>query len=62
MIINSPAGSYSCVDDSFGTVHPTIDFNSPMSGRYDIWVGTYVSGASVSGSLYVTELTGNHPT
>jgi hypothetical protein len=33
MIINTPGGSYVCVDDSFGTLNPTIDFNSPSSGR-----------------------------
>lgn len=61
MIINSPSGSYSCIDDSFGTVDPTIDFNSPMSGRYDIWIGSYAQGENSSGTLYVTENTGNHP-
>jgi hypothetical protein len=61
MIINSPSGSYFCVDDSFGTLNPTIDFNSPSSGRYDIWVATYAQGASIGGTLYVTENTGNHP-
>ena len=61
MVINSPSGSYNCVDDSFGTLNPTIDFNSPSSGRYDVWIGSYASGAFVSGTLYVTENTGNHP-
>jgi uncharacterized protein YraI len=61
MIINSPSGSYYCVDDSFGTLNPTIDFNSPSSGRYDIWIGTFAPGGSVGGTLYVTENTGNHP-
>jgi hypothetical protein len=61
MVINGPSGTYSCVDDSFGTLHPTIDFNSPSSGRYDIWVGTYSAGVSIAGTLYVTENTGNHP-
>jgi len=61
MIINGPSGTYVCVDDSFGTLNPTIDFNSPSSGRYDIWVGTYAEGASVGGTLYATENSGNHP-
>ncbi len=61
MIINSPSGSFSCVDDSFGTLNPTIDFNSPSSGRYDIWVASYAEGGSVGGTLYATELSGNHP-
>jgi hypothetical protein len=61
MIINTPGGSYVCVDDSFGTVNPTIDFNSPSGGRYDVWIGSYAQGASISGTLHVTENTGNHP-
>lgn len=61
MIINTPGGSYVCVDDSFGTLNPTIDFNSPASGRYDIWVGSFADGGAVPGTLYVTENTGNHP-
>ncbi|MBN1963656.1 MAG: SH3 domain-containing protein [Anaerolineae bacterium] len=61
LIINTPSGSYVCVDDSFGTLNPTIDFNSPSSGRYDIWVGSYAEGTFVPGTLYVTENTGNHP-
>ncbi len=61
MVINTPGGSYICVDDSFGTLHPTIDFNNPASGRYDIWIGSYAQGTSATGTLYVTENTGNHP-
>jgi len=61
MVINTPGGSYVCVDDSFGTLHPTIDFNSPSAGRYDVWIGSFAEGGSVGGTLYVTENTGNHP-
>ena len=61
MIINTPGGSYVCVDDSFGTLHPTIDFNSLTSGRYDVWIATFGPGASVGGTLRVTENSGNHP-
>lgn len=61
IVINTPSGSYFCVDDSFGTLNPTIDFNSPASGRYDVWIGTFNTGGSVGGTLYVTENTANHP-
>jgi uncharacterized protein YraI len=61
MIINTPSGNYVCVDDSFGTLNPTIDFNTPSSGRYDVWIGTFSVGGSVGGTLYVTESTGNRP-
>lgn len=61
MVINTPGGSYVCVDDSFGTLNPTIDFNSPANGRYDVWIGSFDAASSVGGTLYVTENTANHP-
>jgi hypothetical protein len=61
IVVNDPFGNFYCVDDSFATLNPTIDFNNPAGGSYDIWVGSYAAGAFVSGTLYVTELTGNHP-
>lgn len=61
LIINTPGGNYVCVDDSFGTLNPTIDFNSPSSGRYDVWVASYAQGTSIGGTLFVTENTSNHP-
>jgi hypothetical protein len=61
LIINGPNGTYFCNDDSFGTLNPTIDFNNPTSGRYDIWIGSYSSGTFIPGTLYVTEINGNHP-
>ena len=61
MIINDPYGNFYCVDDSFGTVNPTIDFNNPAGGSYDVWVGSYASGTFVSGTFYITASSGNHP-
>lgn len=61
MVVNSPGGTYTCVDDSFGTLNPTVDFSAPSSGRYDIWITSYAEGASVNGTLHITENTGNHP-
>lgn len=61
MIVNDPYGNFYCVDDSFGTLNPTIDFNNPAGGTYDIWVGSYTSGTFISGTLYITGNSGNHP-
>ena len=61
LIVNDPSGNFYCFDDSFGTVNPTIDFNNPAGGTYDIWIGSYASGTTVSGTLYLTEASGNHP-
>jgi hypothetical protein len=61
LIINAPDANWYCNDDSFSTLNPTIDFQNPSSGTYDIWVGSYASGQFVSGTLYITEVTSNHP-
>jgi len=61
MVINDPYGNFYCVDDSFGTVNPTIDFNNPTVGAYDVWVGSYAANSSINGTLYITENSANHP-
>ncbi|MDZ4769351.1 MAG: SH3 domain-containing protein [Chloroflexota bacterium] len=61
MVINSPSATYSCVDDSFATNNPTLDFNSPSSGRYDVFIGTFSPGGSIGGTLFITESSANHP-
>ena len=44
LVVNAPDGLWYCDDDSGEGVNPSVRFNKPMSGRYEIWVGTY-SGA-----------------
>ncbi|MBI1257292.1 MAG: SH3 domain-containing protein [Chloroflexi bacterium] len=61
MVVNDPYGNFYCVDDSFGTVNPTIDFNNPAGGSYDVWIASYANNANISGTLYITENSGNHP-
>ena len=61
MVVNDPSGEWWCSDDSFDGYNPTIDFASALDGVYDIWVGTYVSGELLPGTLYVTEIDTNHP-
>jgi hypothetical protein len=61
MVVNDPFGNFYCVDDSFGTVNPTMDFNNPAGGTYDVWIGSSVSGTTIAGTLYVTSNAGNHP-
>ncbi len=61
MVVNDPYGNFYCVDDSFGTVNPTIDFNNPAGGSYDVWIGSYAANTTISGTLYLTENSGNHP-
>lgn len=61
LIINTATGSWRCNDDSYGSANPSVDLPSAGAGQYDIWVGSYVAGANARGTLYITELSGNHP-
>jgi hypothetical protein len=61
LVINDPAGDWWCADDSFDGFDPTVDFLPALDGVYDIWVGTYISGELIPGTLAVTEVDGNHP-
>jgi hypothetical protein len=61
MVINDPYGNFYCVDDSFGTANPTIDFNNPAGGTYDVWIASYAANTTISGTLYLSENSGNHP-
>src|SRR5215471_16746861 len=49
MVVNDPYGNFYCVDDSFSTVNPTIDFNNPAGGAYDVWIGSSVASTMISG-------------
>lgn len=55
LVINAPNGRYYCADDVDG-VNPAIAFNPAQSGRYEIWVGTYASGATQPATLRISEL------
>jgi hypothetical protein len=40
LIIRTPDGRFLCDDDTFG-LDPAVLIESPSSGRYAVWVGTY---------------------
>lgn len=66
LLINQPDTRWRCNDDhgqpGWGNpTMPVIDFHNPMSGRYDIWVGSYDRSAHNPATLFVTELNSNHP-
>ncbi len=63
LIVNTATASWACNDDYSGR-DPLVDLNNPAAGQIDVWVGSYSSGAFVSGTLYVTELSytpSSHP-
>jgi len=55
LVINAPDGSWVCNDDNDG-FNPGVIFDQPMSGVYDIWVGTYFRDEGVSARMSISEL------
>lgn len=57
LVINGPDGRWYCDDDGAESpLNPLVRFSNPSSGRYDIWVGTYLSGSGVPATLFVSEV------
>lgn len=54
LIVNGPDTSWYCVDDYNG-LDPAVYFTNPLSGQYDIWVGTYGSNTIPGARLYISE-------
>jgi len=57
LVVHAPDGNWYCDDDSGGGLNPVIEFGSPMSGLYDIWVGTYANASLQESTLRISELT-----
>ena len=57
IVINAPDGQWYCDDDSGDGLNPSVTFNNPQGGQYDIWIGTYGSGSDLANStLTISEL------
>ena len=57
IIVNGPDGQWACNDDGSAGLNPGLMFENPQSGVYDIWVGTYSSGAGTPpATLHISEL------
>ena len=57
LVINGPDGSWYCDDDGGNQgLNPSIRFNRPASGRYEIWVGTYGNASLQPAELHISEL------
>ncbi|MBO6795537.1 hypothetical protein [Maricaulis sp.] len=56
LVINDPNGNWYCDDDGGEGLNPLISFSNPLSGRYDVWVGSYQSGEYASSTLSVSEI------
>jgi hypothetical protein len=56
LVVNDPNGRWYCNDDYQG-LDPAVVFNNPLSGQYDIWIGTYSQGSTnAPATLFVSEL------
>jgi hypothetical protein len=57
LVVNGPDGSWYCDDDGgVNGLNPALRFNSPQSGQYDIWVGTYGNASLQPAQLHISEL------
>ena len=57
LVVNAPDGRWYCDDDGgVNGLNPAVRFNRPMSGRYEIWVGTYSSGNAQPAELHISEV------
>lgn len=56
IVVNGPNGEWYCDDDSGDDSNPLVTL-SPVSGRYEIWVGTYSSGDTKPAVISISEIT-----
>ncbi len=57
LVINDAQGNWVCDDDGGNAgLNPAITFAAPVSGQYDIWIGTYAQGGLEPSTLSVSEL------
>lgn len=60
LVVRGPNGQYTCDDDGGEGLNSRIEFSDPMSGTYNVWVGTYVDTASLGSNpparVYVSEI------
>lgn len=56
LVVNAPDGRWYCDDDSGEGMNPSVRFNDPKDGRYEIWVGTYGRSETERARLEISEL------
>ena len=57
LVVNGPDGRWYCDDDGgVKGLNPSLRFDRPLSGRYEVWVGTYSSGSTQPAELHISEL------
>lgn len=56
LVVNAPNGRWYCDDDSGEGLNPSVRFDPALSGRYEIWVGTYGGSSLEATRLSISEL------
>lgn len=56
LVVNAPDGRWYCNDDGPNGLNPSVRFNNPLSGRYEIFVGTFSAGHAQRARLHISEL------
>jgi len=57
LVVNAPDGQWYCDDDGGRNgINPSVRFNTPMSGSYEVWVGTYSEGETQAARLHISEV------
>ena len=57
ILINDPNGNWYCDDDGGNAgLNPALRFENPLSGRYDIWIGSYAQGNGAPATVSISEL------
>jgi hypothetical protein len=59
LVVNGPDGQWYCDDDGGEGLNPLLQWGSPPSGQYDVYVGTYGDASLQPAQLIITELTDN---
>lgn len=59
LVVNGPDGLWYCDDDGGEGLNPSLRWNAPPSGQYDIYVGTYGSTTTQPATLSISEVTSN---
>ena len=59
LVVNGPDGLWYCDDDSGQGFNPSLRWNSPPSGQYDVYVGTYGSATTQPATLAISEIRSN---
>ena len=57
LVVNGPDGRFRCDDDGgVNGLNPSIRYDRPASGRYEIWVGSYRSGENSRARVHISEV------